>query len=536
MYVILNNGNLVQKYNVEYAKYAHPVYPTLFPEYYPTLEGEISKITAEGFAYETIKNHKNGLPWSNAVYTASGTQVDGNSYSYYNSGHLGYGQPVQVVKSDNGSKSLYTYDYTYDKHGNILTQIEYREFESENQNYDSPGTDYYTEMVRNVSYEYDNLDRLTKETVDGVEKTYTYDAAGNITTKTTIDKTYVFSYNNSWKDQLSKLTVNGVEEVFEYNSIGLPTKYRNEDVIWDKRNLLADYKNVLFTYDGTGMRLAKSTYVEIIDDDGTKRREITGTTTFDYDGDRLLSESRNGAIIRYIYGASGMLGFVYNNSNYYFVRNLQGDVTRIVDTNNQIFAQYTYDAWGNCTIVSETNGIGTLNAIRYRGYYFDSETGLYYLQTRYYDPEIGRFISPDSTKYLDPETLGGLNLYAYCNNNPVMYADPSGCSILAFWLIVGIAALAGATIGGIQSYQSGERGWDIIQSIALGFFIGGAIAGAAIVLTSATWIAVFGAKATIIGVEAIKAFAVGAVAVNTFSYIGATFYGAKTEMLELPTL
>ena len=89
---------------------------------------------------------------------------------------------------------------------------------------------------------------------------------------------------------------------------------------WTNRNLLADYKNVLFTYDGTGMRLAKSTYVEIIDDDGTQRREITGTTTFDYEGDRLLSESRNGTPIRYVYGASGVIGFKYNGANYYYVR------------------------------------------------------------------------------------------------------------------------------------------------------------------------------------------------------------------------
>ena len=163
--------------------------------------------------------------------------MDGNSYSYYNSGHLGYGQPVQVVKNGNGSESLYTYDYTYDKHGNILTQIEYREFESENQNYDSPGINYETEMVRNVSYEYDHLDRLTKETVDGVVKSYTYDAAGNITTKTTIDKTYLYEYNNSWKDQLSRLTVNGVEEQFVYNSIGLPTTYRGKTLVWNDRNL-----------------------------------------------------------------------------------------------------------------------------------------------------------------------------------------------------------------------------------------------------------------------------------------------------------
>ena len=72
------------------------------------------------------------------------------------------------------------------------------------------------------------------------------------------------------------------------------------------------------------------------------------------------------------------------------------------------------------------NNVATLNPFRYRSYYFDEETGLYYLQSRYYDPELGRFISADSIEYLDPETLGGLNLYAYCGNNPVMGIDPNG--------------------------------------------------------------------------------------------------------------
>ena len=91
-------------------------------------------------------------------------------------------------------------------------------------------------------------------------------------------------------------------------------------------------------------------------------------------------------------------------------------------------ATYVYDAWGNCTITKNTNGLGTLNPFRYRGYYWDSNLGLYYLISRYYDPQTGRFINSDTLDYLDPETLGGLNLYAYCGNNPVMGVDPEGHS------------------------------------------------------------------------------------------------------------
>ena len=97
-----------------------------------------------------------------------------------------------------------------------------------------------------------------------------------------------------------------------------------------------------------------------------------------------------------------------------------GDVTHIYNTAGTLLAKYEYDAWGNHTVTKMgTNAIGDINPIRYRGYYYDKETGLYYLQSRYYDPETGRFISQDDTAYLAPESLTGLNLYAYCNNNPV---------------------------------------------------------------------------------------------------------------------
>ena len=97
--------------------------------------------------------------------------------------------------------------------------------------------------------------------------------------------------------------------------------------------------------------------------------------------------------------------------------------------------KYTYDAWGNHTVEDNTDcNLGTLNPFRYRGYYYDAETGLYYLQTRYYDPEIGRFVTIDDVAYLAPDTVGGLNLYAYCNNNPVMGVDPTGHAAISRWI------------------------------------------------------------------------------------------------------
>ena len=133
----------------------------------------------------------------------------------------------------------------------------------------------------------------------------------------------------------------------------------------------------------------------------------------------------------FLYDESGIIGMMYTGTDdetdtYYFRRNLLGDVIGIYDTTGTKVGGYAYDAWGNCTITLNTNGIATKNPIRYRGYYYDQDTGLYYLNARYYSPTWRRFISPDDTNYLDPEIESGLNLYCYCNNDPVNYADPSG--------------------------------------------------------------------------------------------------------------
>ena len=140
----------------------------------------------------------------------------------------------------------------------------------------------------------------------------------------------------------------------------------------------------------------------------------------------------------------------------------------------------TYDAWGNHTVTDYTEyNLGNINPIRYRGYYYDTETGLYYLKSRYYDPQTGRFISMDDISYLDPETIGGANLYTYCLNNPVKYVDPSGhkLSDVDMWLLGGTLLLMAPvatvmTCGAASGTIAGA-----IFVIAKGALIGGAING-----------------------------------------------------------
>ena len=145
-------------------------------------------------------------------------------------------------------------------------------------------------------------------------------------------------------------------------------------------------------------------------------------------------------------------GVMYNSQPYYYHRNLQGDVIAIYDANGEKQVEYAYDAWGNCEIVyGENSNLASLNPIRYRGYYYDTETGMYYLNARYYSPEWRRFISPDDTEYIDPETPNGLNLYAYCNNDPVNYADSTGHSVV---LVLLGAFCLGAVTGGSISFAT----------------------------------------------------------------------------------
>ena len=169
----------------------------------------------------------------------------------------------------------------------------------------------------------------------------------------------------------------------------------------------------------------------------------------------------------------------------------KGDVVAIYDTNGNKVAEYGYDAYGNCTILSTTNTtIANANPFRYRGYYYDSETGFYYLNARYYSPEWRRFISPDDTAFLDSETPNGLNLYCYCNNDPVNYCDPSGheaewYNILG-WIGVGLVVAAatvltmgafGIAVGGVGLLGAAIHGAAVGTLIGAGVGVVGGAAG-----------------------------------------------------------
>ena len=158
---------------------------------------------------------------------------------------------------------------------------------------------------------------------------------------------------------------------------------------------------------------------------------VNGTTTeFFLNGSQVLAQKTGDSVMRFFYDSTGKrVGFANGTMLFYYLYNLQGDVIAIVRaTTGQIVAKYSYDAWGKCTVTNATGyAVGDKNPFRYRGYYYDTETGLYYLNSRYYNPEFGRFISADGQ--LNSSILG-YNLFAYCENNPICFKDPTGRSLV----------------------------------------------------------------------------------------------------------
>ena len=187
-----------------------------------------------------------------------------------------------------------------------------------------------------------------------------------------------------------------------------------------------------FEYNADGLRTQKT---------------VNGTTTkYFYAGDQLTFVNRSSNKLHFVYDSIGPVTVTYNSTVYYYLRNAQGDITGITDNTGAGVVYYFYDAWGNPTSVSGSmaNTMGKYNPFRYRGYVYDEETGLYYLNSRYYDPELCRFISADSMAVptISPGSASwDKNLYAYCDNNPVNRKDGEG----EIWH----AILIGATIGAV---------------------------------------------------------------------------------------
>ena len=418
---------------------------------------------------------------------------------------------------------------------------------------------------KNISYEYDSLNRLTKETnlAIGSEWRYTYDNGGNITRKEeynpstgALRSSRDYGYGHSyWKDQLTSWGSYGTSS-FAYDDSGNPTKYKGKTLEWEGKRLAkyneSDNCYVKLNYDGNGL-LAGYFYSNTYSIWGGATFTTTMTREITRDGDRILSEkvteynpetnSTTVKNIMYAYDEKGVSGMTVGGKKYYFVRNIFGDVTAIYNTSRVKCAEYAYDAWGTMYMTLDTDGVGSLNPFRYRGYYMVSCIGLYYLTTRFYDYTTGRFLNADvpSICFDDGLTLPeGCNLYSYCHNNPISYVDPTGhFAIVA--LILGAFTLVGGIAGGIIAYQNaasdGKKGSDLIWSVISGIILGAGIglaAGGAFVFLGGMFasLGAAGLNSIVFGITAQKAFAWGVLAWNITAWGIMPIYGVTMQGID----
>ena len=399
---------------------------------YSDKDGSLTEVGLEGaagyrFTYDALKR----LSYlTNGIYK--------KSYTYTN---VADGQTstqvarVRYAADNSSSVSAFNLNYTYDEVGNISAIT--------------------TGFVRGAaSYTYDQQGQLTQETNYYGTNTYTYDTYGNIRSETRklnsgTTTTYEYGYEdtNGWLDLLTSYRGHSIS----YDAIGNPTNWYNGTswtFTWQNGRQLAravgSGTTAGYTYDVAGIRDSKTVTT------------TSGTITYNY-------LTQNGQVVRQTWtdlgNVSHVMDFIYDNNGkpyafyydgtlYYYITNLQGDVIRIIDTAGATICTYTYDAWGRL-LNSSTNQIFKANPIRYRGYYYDTESGLYYLGSRYYDPAVKRFVNSDGFASTGQGFIG-CNMFVYCNNSPVSNSDSQGMILET----VGAAILGGALAGAVVSAAS----------------------------------------------------------------------------------
>ena len=362
------------------------------------IDNKITKIGSSTYTYDMLDRLSTRK--INNSYTTTYNYLDLNIDS---------NRTTTIIESiENGSDKI---SYGYDVLGNIATIKE--------------------NSVLINEYEYDSLNQLIVDNDYKHNKKYEYiyDNFGNILTKVeknlgtdVIIKTDTYSYsNNNWKDQLTSFN----NKVITYDQIGNPASYDGYTYTWVNGRQLQSISN------------GRNTYSYKYNDSGIRTEKVVNNQTTKYflEGTDIIYEDRNGSLIYYTYDSAGVSGFEYNNNVYYFIKNIQGDVTGILDSSYNRIVSYVYDSWGNPISIEDGQGndvsnnsshIANVNPFRYRSYYFDVETGMYYLNSRYYNPSWGRFLNSDSLVSGVGGQILGYNVYQYTFNNPNNLKDEDG--------------------------------------------------------------------------------------------------------------
>lgn len=348
---------------------------------------------------------------------------------------------------EDGTKIVYSYDAI----GNITSKVS-----SKN------GI-----LGENISYEYDVSGRLKKEicyqgSVFDYHYEYNYNNNGDISTKIsyyssgTIDEEHEYVYSNTIKGQLNQINIYDrhydlLDTIyFNYSSSDpfRPSSYKGNNLSWQGRRLTNCGTNS-YSYNSEGIRISKTT--------------SSGTFLYFLDYKKIIKETKpTYGDVFYHYDEEGMLvGFHYDNNEYFYVRDLTGNIAKVLDSNGNIKVEYKYNAWGKVLSITGDNTIKNVNSYLYKGYYYDFETELYYCNSRYYDPDVCRWISIDESSFLDYQSVNETNLWCYCGNNPISGFDINGyfswkkfgiCAAIAAIAVVAIAATVvtcGAAAAGV---------------------------------------------------------------------------------------
>ena len=337
-----------------------------------------------------------------------------NNHNFISLDYLTNGKRTsnEIVKmTSNGND----YKYVYDKLGNI--------------------TEVYLNNTLICKYFYDDFSQLiaSEDYINQKKYEYTYNINSNLIEKKVINmannsviEDVLLDYSNTnWEDQLTSYGGNSIT----YDSFGNVLSYgNNKSFTWSHGKELIQYVDTLqnvtanYEYDVTGIRRSKT----------VNNDQVLYYT----ENNRIIYEKRNNDIIYYLYDPYGIIGLIYNNNTYYYEKNLKGDIIGILNSQYQKVLSYEYDNWGKILSIKDSLGqpitdptnIGIINPFRYRGYYYDEETGFYYLNSRYYNPEWCRFISPD-IMLSSNQDFPSFNLYVYASNNPIVFSDSSGYGI-----------------------------------------------------------------------------------------------------------
>lgn len=393
----------------------------------------------------------------------SDTNTSTQEYTYVSGKEAGVTTNlVASVREGNRAES-----YAYDACGNVETMVERSADGSE----------------RKIRYYYDALNQLVREDNQKQNKTicYTYDVGGNMVRRDEYSytenpviteaprKSDTFEYQTGgWRDQLR--FYNG--QAITYDAMGNPLQYLGMQMEWEKghqlRHITGAGLDMYCMYNDSGKRI---------------RKTVNGVTTdFYLDGSAILMQTpSDGSRIDFFYDDKGnVFAMKYQNEMYFYRKNLFGDILGILDSHGTELVKYEYNSWGKLLNLTDysSNGLGRRNPFRFKGYYYDEELGMYYLNSRYYDPEVGRFISPDTTDILEvQDDLYDKNLYAYCDNNPVMRIDSSGAVWhLAVGAVVGVATQFVADVG--IGLATGSSFGEVISSLSLVDYAAAAIGGA----------------------------------------------------------